>query len=326
MSDKQPPAKAIPVDETGRARMFPSAEEDRRRVGLDADTPQTRSSAYKLGFADLDFIMRDELRGERLQLEFLKPDILQRDRGITSTVVVFGSTRIPAPDHCAAMLERAELQATQFPDDDRVQQRLRVVRSLVAKSRFYEEARRLGRLISGQPCDQEELVQCTLPHGPYRTVIVTGGGPGIMEAANRGAADLGAENVGLNIVLPFEQHPNEYITPYLCFNFHYFSMRKLHFLMRAVALCVFPGGFGTLDEMFEVLTLIQTQKVAPLPVLLFGKEFWDKVVNFQALVDEGTIAPADLDIFKFVETADEAWVYLEPVLKAAALRGATRRR
>lgn len=151
-------------------------------------------------------------------------------------------------------------------------------------------------------------------------VVVTGGGPGIMEAANRGASEMGAETVGLNIVLPFEQRPNAYITPYLCFNFHYFAMRKMHFLMRAVALVVFPGGFGTMDELFEVLTLIQTRKIEPIPVLLFGREYWERIVNFPAMVEEGVINPADLEIFTYVETAAEAWLYLEPVLEAAARR------
>jgi uncharacterized protein (TIGR00730 family) len=307
-------------ERAGEAQPFPSAEEDRRHTALDADTAQTRSSAYRLGYADLDFMMRDELRASRLQLEFLKPDMLQRDRGIGATVVMFGSARLPSPENAAVMLEEAERALAGKPDDPQAAQRARTVRSLVAKSRYYEEARMLAGMISGG--DECNTIQdpCVYPHGRYRVVVVTGGGPGIMEAANRGAADVGAESVGLNIVLPFEQAPNKYITPYLCFNFHYFALRKMHFLMRAIALVVFPGGFGTMDEMFEVLTLIQTRKIAAMPVLLFGREYWERIINFPALVDEGVINPSDLDIFTYVETAAEAWVHLEPVLEASARR------
>jgi uncharacterized protein (TIGR00730 family) len=299
---------------------FRTAAEDQRLAKLDADTPQTESPAYRLGYADFDFMMRDELRASRLQLEFLKPDILQRDRGISNTVVVFGSARIPAPEDAEAMHEAAVRAMAENPGDPRAEQHERAVRALVAKSRFYAEARLLAGLISGgDECDTT-LEPCKYPHGRYRTVIVTGGGPGIMEAANRGAADVGAESVGLNIVLPFEQRPNHYITPYLCFNFHYFALRKLHFMMRAIALVVFPGGFGTLDELFEVLTLIQTRKIERMPVLLFGREYWERIINFPALVEEGVVNPDDLDIFKFVETAAEAWTYLEPILEASSHR------
>ena len=319
MSD-QPPEHKVNREKAGSTGPFPSAEEDHRRTELDADTPQTRSPAYRLGYADLDFMMRDELRASRLQLEFLKPDILQRDRGITATVVMFGSARVPPPEDAAALLEEAERALAARPDDPFAVQRARTVRSLVAKSGYYEEARLLAGMISGgYECDTTQE-PCKYPHGRYRVVVVTGGGPGIMEAANRGAADVGAESMGLNIVLPFEQKPNPYITPYLCFNFHYFAMRKMHFLMRAIALVVFPGGFGTLDELFEVLTLIQTRKIAAMPVLLFGREYWERIVNFPALVEEGVINPSDLDAFKYVESASEAWTYLEPVLEASARR------
>jgi uncharacterized protein (TIGR00730 family) len=298
-------------------RYFPSAEEDHRFSGLAPDTLQTRSPAYRLGFADTEFIMRDELRAERLQLEFLKPDILQRDRGISATVVMFGSTRIPAPEQAAALLEEAEREARERPGDSRAAQRLRAVNSLVAKGKYYQEARRLARMISAGPmCDEPGAELCKYPHGPFSVVVVTGGGPGIMEAANRGAAEVGAESVGHNIVLPFEQRPNEYITPYLCFNFHYFALRKMHFMLRAIALAVFPGGFGTLDELFEVLTLIQTRKTQRMPVLLFAREYWERILNFPAMVEEGVINPHDLEIFTYVETADEAWVHLEPLLRA----------
>jgi uncharacterized protein (TIGR00730 family) len=312
--------RRIDPEKAAAARPFPSAEEDRRRTSLDADTPQTRSSAYRLGYADVDFIMRDELRASRLQLEFLKAEILQRDRGISATVVMFGSARVPAPEDAGAMLDEATRLLEANPSDPATIQRERSARALVAKTRYYEEARLLAAMISsGNECGTTPD-PCKYPHGRYRVVVVTGGGPGIMEAANRGASEMGAETVGLNIVLPFEQRPNAYITPYLCFNFHYFALRKMHFLMRAVALVVFPGGYGTLDELFEVLTLIQTHKIEPIPVLLFGKEYWERIVNFPAMVDEGVINPADLDIFTYVETAAEAWQHLEPVLEAAARR------
>lgn len=300
--------------------ILPSAEEDSLHVHLDPETPQTKSSAYKLGFADPDFLLRNELRSARLELEYLKPEILQRDRGISATVVMFGSARIPAPEDAAAMVENARRAAASCPDDPKAAQKERAARALAEKSHFYEEARRLAQTISGSLAGQAKSDDAKPVRGPYKVVVVTGGGPGVMEAANRGACDVGAESVGLNIVLPFEQRPNEYITPYLCFNFHYFALRKLHFMMRAVALVIFPGGYGTLDELFEVLCLIQTHKVKPMPVLLFGREYWERIIDFPALVDEGVIAPEDLDIFSYVETAEEAWTILEPILIAAAQR------
>lgn len=325
-----------------RTRHFPSAEEDRLRTHLDPETPQTSSPAYRLGFADNDFLLRDELRAVRLQLEFLKPDILQRDRDIVATVAVFGSSRIPAPEEAAALLAEAERVAAQSPADPRAAQRERAARSLVEKSRYYDEARSLARMISErntepgnagtaaqQTCDGSSpagrsgpghIDACKLKHGPSSVVVVTGGGPGIMEAANRGAHDADVDSIGLNIVLPFEQAPNAYVTPHLCFNFHYYAIRKMHFLLRALALVVFPGGFGTLDELFEVLTLIQTHKIEPIPVLLFGQEYWERIIDFGGLVEEGVIAPGDLDIFSYVETAAEAWQRLEPVLAVATGR------
>jgi uncharacterized protein (TIGR00730 family) len=315
---RQDNRRRTPRRRRGHTELFPSAVEDHRLTHLDPDTPQTTSPAYRLGFADHDFLLRPELRANRLELEFLKPDIIQQDRGITGTVVVFGSARIPAPEDAKAVLAEALAEAAESPDDPQIARRVRMTRALVEKSRYYEEARRLARIISqldeGPRCEENA---CRISHDPSSVVVVTGGGPGIMEAANRGAHDVGADSVGLNIVLPFEQSPNPYITPHLCFNFHYFAIRKLHFLMRAVALVVFPGGYGTLDELFEVLTLIQTQKVKPMPVLLFGKHFWDRIIDFQALVDEGVISPEDLDIFSYVETAGEAWEALEPYLTSS---------
>ena len=272
-------------------RHFPSAKEDALHTRLDPETPQTSSPAYKLGFADPDFLLRDELRPARLELEYLKPEILQRDRGITSTVVVFGSARIPSPEDAAALLEEAARAAAENPDDPQAVRRERTVRALAEKSRFYDEARRLAQLISGMRGDRTDVEACELPRSPYKLVVVTGGGPGIMEAANRGARDAGADSIGLNIVLPFEQKPNEYITPHLCFNFHYFALRKMHFMMRAMALVVFPGGFGTFDELFEVLCLIQTGKIKPIPVLLFGRKYWERVIDFAGLGGGGCHRP-----------------------------------
>jgi uncharacterized protein (TIGR00730 family) len=233
------------------------------------DTPQTRAPAYRLAFADPDFMMREDLRPVRLQLELLKPQLVMDERGILSTVVLMGSARIAGPD--------AEGGAQGLAD-------------------WYGIARDLARRITEK----------SLESYGRENVVITGGGPGIMEAGNRGAQEAGGHSIGLNIVLPHEQAPNAYVTPDLCFNFHYFAIRKMHFLMRARAICIFPGGFGTLDEMFESLTLIQTGRMKRIPFLLFGRDFWTRVINWQALVDERLIAETDLDLFRFVETVDEA--------------------
>ena len=310
-------------DKVERARAvgnpFPSAHEDRLHTRLDPETAQTLSPAYRLSYEDPEFLMRDELRGTRLQLEFLKPDLLMRDRGIAATVVVFGSARIPAPEDAAARLEAAERLAAENPDDPEAAARLETMRSLVKKTRYYDEARRLAQMICTADGGRTPDGACTLQHEAGSVVVVTGGGPGVMEAANRGAHDIGADNIGLNIVLPFEQAPNEYITPHLCFNFHYFAIRKMHFLLRAIALVVFPGGYGTLDELFEVLTLIQTRKIKPFPVLLFSREYWERIIDFRAMVEEGVIAPADVEIFSYVETAEEAWQTLKPFMDAVTV-------
>jgi len=256
------------VTKRDRDGAFPSAREDEEAARRLKDTPQTRSPSYRLAFADADFLVRDELRPVRLQLELLKPELALQEADIESTIVVFGSARAPSPEDPSG-------------DPERV--------------RDYEEARRFARLMA----EREHS-------SGLRSVIVTGGGPGIMEAANRGAREAGARTVGLNIVLPHEQAPNPYITPELSFQFHYFAIRKMHFLMRARALVCFPGGFGTMDELFETLTLIQTGKIIPIPVLLFREAWWRRIVDFEALVEAGMIAPTDLDIFHFVESADEA--------------------
>lgn len=286
----------------GRSR-FPSAAEDKRshdeNVARD-QTPQTQSPSYRLAFTDLDFLTTRDARPIRLQLELMKPELLLQEENIISTIVVFGSARVPEPEAARIRLQAAEKAAAAAPDDDQVQRGLTIARNVHDLSHYYDVARAFGRLVSEhgqQP-------------GARRYVVVTGGGPGIMEAANRGAHDVGAESIGLSIVLPHEQAPNRYITPKLSFNFHYFAVRKMHFLIRAEALTCFPGGFGTLDELFEALTLIQNSKIEPMPVLLFGEKWWRKVVNFDALVESGTISPRDLDIIKFVETAEEGWQHI----------------
>lgn len=253
-------------------------------------TAQTEHPAYQLAFQDRDFLLRPELRPVRFQLELMKPELLLSEAGIASTFVFYGSARIPSPE------EVDELRASADTPE-----RKAVVERLAAKACYYEEARKLAFLASCRECNVG---------GPRDYVVCSGGGPSIMEAANRGAHEAGGISVGLNIILPHEQLPNAYVTPGLSFQFHYFALRKMHFLMRARAVAVFPGGFGTFDELFELLTLVQTGKMARIPILLFGREFWDKVVNFQALADEGVIAQRDLELFHFVETADEAWDYV----------------
>ncbi len=286
----------------GRSR-FPSAAEDKRSHEASVareQTPQTLSPSYRLAFTDMDFLTDRALRPIRLQLELLKPELLLQEENIVSTVVVFGSARIPEPDVAKARLAAAEKAATAHPDDTAAQRALRIARNVMDTSHFYDVAREFARLVSSH--GQQS--------GNRRYVVVTGGGPGIMEAANRGADDVGAESIGLSIVLPHEQAPNRYITPKLSFNFHYFAVRKMHFLIRAEALACFPGGFGTLDELFEALTLIQNHKIEPMPVLLFGESWWRKVIDFDALVEAGTISPHDLDIIRFVETAEEGWRHI----------------
>lgn len=276
---------------------FPSAVDDASAARLCIKSPQTESPAYQLAYLDEDFLLRDELRPVRLQLELLKPELEQQAAGIESTVVVFGSARTLDPEVARERYETARVEREQNPGDESVAIKEAAAKRALENARYYDEARRFAKILS-QDCQNRD--GCKL-------VIITGGGPGIMEAANRGAHDSGAKSVGLNIVLPMEQSPNPYITPELCFQFHYFAIRKMHFLLRAKALVAFPGGFGTFDELFETLTLIQTKKIQPVPILLFGKSFWQRVVNFEALVEEGMISPADLKIFHYVETAEEAF-------------------
>lgn len=289
------------VDSDKSENVFPTAEEDLSAAKLSVRTSQTRSNSYRLAYADDEFLLRDELRPVRLQLELLKPDLLQQENDIHATVVIFGSARIPEKETAEKSLRKAEKLLKENPSDPEKKRKMLIAKRILEKARFYDDARELGQLITTESSQSKE---CKL-------VVVTGGGPGIMEAANRGAMDAKGKSIGLNIVLPFEQRPNSYITPELCFQFHYFAIRKMHFLKRAKALVAFPGGFGTLDELFETLTLIQTKKVKPVPVILFGKEYWKQIVNFDALVEEGAIDRKDLELFEYVDSAKEAWKIIE---------------
>ncbi|MGV8855452.1 MAG: LOG family protein [Devosia sp.] len=257
-----------------------TSKEDIVSAKLAPRTPQTESSAFRLAFADSEFLTSEDTRGIRFQLEYLKPEFILRERGINSTVVLFGGARIPEPGKAPWAAKNEEQR-----------------KNLTTASRYYDEARRFAQLASAtaRSLDFKEYI------------VVTGGGPGVMEAGNRGATDVGAPSIGFNIVLPHEQAPNVYVTPELSFNFHYFATRKIHFLMRAKAVAVFPGGFGTLDEFFETITLIQTGRMERVPLLLFGTQFWGKVLNLEALAEAGTISPDDLALFTVVDTADEGW-------------------
>ncbi|GAC1573433.1 MAG: TIGR00730 family Rossman fold protein [Sphingomicrobium sp.] len=268
-------------------RVFPAAKVDAQAAKHVPSSPQTESAAYKLAFQDTEFLLREDLRPVRFQLELLKPELLLDEANIASTFVFYGSARVPEPAKANELVEAARGEKARA-----------IAESLKAKSHYYDTARELARLVSQYPRDEE---------GKRHFVVCSGGGPSFMAAANRGAEEMGKDSIGLNIVLPHEQLPNPYVTPDLSFQFHYFALRKMHFLLRARAVAVFPGGFGTFDEMFELLTLIQTGKMRPMPILLFGREFWNKVVNFQALADEGVISQADLDLLTWCESAEEAW-------------------
>ena len=274
-------------------RNFPTAQQD---AATDAVKSLARyegpESSYKLAFTDSRFLLREEMRPVRMQLELLKPELIQDEQGIESTVVIFGSARIVPPDVAARLVADASSAGDEAA--------LAIAQRHLSMSPYYEEARRFGALVT------EKSKQLETP-----LYVVTGGGPGIMEAGNRGAFDMGGKSIGLNIVLQHEQAPNPYITPELCFQFHYFGLRKMHFLMRSVALVCFPGGFGTLDELFEALTLMQTGKSRRRPVLLFGRAFWTRLIDFDLLVETGMISALDLQLFRFVETAEEAWGLLE---------------
>ena len=259
------------------------------------------SPSYRVAFRDPDLMDRDDLRSVRMELEFLKTDLILRQQGVESTIVVFGSTQVCEPAEAQKKLDRARSRLADTPDDSRRRRAVARAERVAAKSPYYDVAREFARLVSSQ-CQIE---------GRCNYVITTGGGPGVMEAANRGAHDVGAKSVGLNIKLPKEQEPNPYITPELCFQFHYFAVRKLHFLLRAKALVIFPGGYGTIDEMFDALTLRQTGRMQHIPIILFGRKYWERTINFQFLADEGTIDDRDLDLFRFVDTPDEAWQMIQ---------------
>jgi len=276
----------------------------------DRKTPENRwwesSPSYMKAYEDIGFLNRPECRPVRLQLELLKPELTLAEHGIHSTVVVFGGTRILPPEVARTRVEELEKEVAEHPRDPRRAERLEIARNILAKSKYYDEARTFGRLVSEAGRGKDG----------YEYVVVTGGGPGVMEAANRGAFETGAKSIGFNITLPMEQQPNNYITPELCFQFHYFAIRKLHFMMRAKALVAFPGGYGTMDELFEALTLVQTHKVKRLPIVLMGQDFWNRVIDFDGLVHEGVIDPDDIDLFRFAETAKEAWHHIQAYWRA----------
>ncbi|NVJ58866.1 MAG: TIGR00730 family Rossman fold protein [Gammaproteobacteria bacterium] len=258
------------------------------------DSEQTRSPTYRLAFDDLDFILKDEQRSVRLMLEWQKPDQILNDAQITATWPIFGSARLRSACDLSKQIGLLEQQLDSSPADNKLLQKRATTQSLLDKAHYYDECQKLAALLS-EPSNTG-----------IEATVITGGGPGIMEAANKGAAQAGKPSIGLNIVLPTEQEPNHYITPEYCFQFHYFAIRKMHFLVRAKALFAFPGGFGTLDEVMETLTLIQTGRIQAMPVFLFGKNYWQSIINFEALVAEGVISPDDLSLFHYIETADEA--------------------
>jgi len=282
-SRKAAPAKREPAKSAPRRAVAWPGPAQRAKIAAPADTAQQESRTYRLAYQDLDFLERHALRPQRLALEFMKADMIMRERGIKSTIVVFGGARIPAP----GQEPRAAATAGQ-------------AKNLAALTHYYDEARCFARICSKYAATTD-----------YREfIIATGGGPGIMEAGNRGAFDVGAPNIGLNIVLPHEQAPNPYITPELCFRFHYFAMRKMHFMLRAKALLAFPGGFGTMDELFEVLTLVQTRRMEPVPIVLFGEQFWRQAFNVEFLAEQGMIAPENIALFTYADKAEAAWQHI----------------
>jgi uncharacterized protein (TIGR00730 family) len=273
-----------------KARNFPTAKQE-ALAGKPASRYDAPESSFRLAFTDERFLLREELRPVRMQLELLKPEMVQQEQRIESTIVLFGSARIVPPD-----VAKLQDEAARASGDAALVQRAAMALQM---SQYYDEARRFSQIVTQR--------SRTLDTPIY---VVTGGGPGIMEAGNRGAHDVGGRSIGLNIVLPREEAPNPYITPELCFRFHYFALRKMHFVMRSIALVCFPGGFGTLDELFETMTLVQTGKSRSRPILLFGRAFWEKAIDFQHLVECGMIGAEDLGLFHYVETAEEAWARL----------------
>ena len=276
-----------------------SYENDReRKENLDRIE---HSPSYRVAYRDIEFLSSAELRPVRMELELQKAELTLKKHGIHSTIVVFGSTQIVEPAEAQRLLDHARARLDETPTDGRRRRAVARAERIAARSHYYDTAREFAALVSSS-CQNE---------GKCDYVVVTGGGPGIMEAANRGAHDVGAKSIGLNISLPHEQHPNPYITPELCFQFHYFAIRKLHFLLRAKALVVFPGGFGTLDELFDALTLRQTGRMQDVPIIIFGRKYWDHALDFHFLADEGTIEDGDLDLFRYADTPEEAWKIIQ---------------
>ncbi|HCM04498.1 MAG TPA: TIGR00730 family Rossman fold protein [Oceanospirillales bacterium] len=274
-----------------------SIEEEQLRL---ARKERMNHPSYRLAYDDDDFFLREDMRALRLQLEWVKPDIIQKENNIESTVVVFGGARFKEKKKAEQQLLKARDELSKNPDSEESQRKIKIAESVCRNSRFYEESRLLA----------QKITRLSQQHGGKEFVVVTGGGPGVMEAANRGAADEGGQSIGLNIVLPFEQEPNPYITPELCFQFDYFAIRKMHFLKRAKGLVAFPGGFGTLDELFETLTLIQTKKMQPFPIVLIGKEYWSRLIDFDFLAEQGAVSEADIKLFHMVDTAGDAYEHL----------------
>ena len=294
------PKATVMSNRKNPGHLFHSAADDRRHARIERSEiaqGQISSPAYKLAYDDIDFLLRDDMRPVRFLLELSKPELLLQEHGVEHTVVIFGSARTCDMETAMRSREALNEAMADASNDNDLRQQLARAEADIRHATYYEQARRLAHLIS----ERSGCSECPQLH------VVTGGGPGIMEAANRGAREAGAETIGLNIVLPHEQTPNPYITPELCFQFHYFAMRKMHFMLRARALVIFPGGYGTFDELFETLTLIQTGKIKPLPVLLFGRNYWQKAVNFDLMVEEGMISPDDVGIFQFVDDEEEAW-------------------
>jgi uncharacterized protein (TIGR00730 family) len=296
------PTKRVPSPASPQTRRQPLPEHSPKPTEEDPAVPQAlrairESPTYRLAEQDAAFIARADIRGPRLEIEYLKADVILAEQHIDHTIVVYGSTRIPEPGAARRKAEALRASVLAQPGNEQLNLRLLAAERILAKSHYYDVAREFGRLVG------EAARGVRSP----RLVIMTGGGPGLMEAANRGAFDVGAKSVGLNIELPHEQFPNPYVTPDLCFRFHYFALRKLHLLLRAKALVAFPGGYGTFDELFEVLTLVQTRKIKPIPVILVGEPFWRRAVDFDYLVEEGVIDPEDRELFWFAETAHDIW-------------------
>lgn len=294
--------RGAPPHDGPHARREPLPWQHPKPAEEDPDAPARvraliESPTYRQADRDVDFLNLDETRGVRLQIDYLKAELMLAERGVEHTIVVFGSTRIREPGTARQRVDalRAELKSS--PDDPKLKRQLAIAERLLAKSHYYDIARELGRLVGACVADVKDC----------RVLLMTGGGPGVMEAANRGAYDVGSHSVGLNISLPHEQYPNPYISPELCFSFHYFAMRKLHFLLRARALVAFPGGYGTLDEVFETLTLVQTRKIDPVPIVLVGESYWRRVLDAEFLVAEGVIDEEDAELFHYAETAEEVW-------------------